>query len=413
MSAALPAHPARSGRLVREAVRREGGGARGDLLEAAFAAVFSGLVYPQIWEDPVVDMEGLALRADHRIAAISSGGCNVMSYLIRAPERILAVDLNAHHIALLKLKIAAARHLPTQADFAALFARADQRDNIARFDVHLAPKLDEATRAYWNRRDMTGRRRISRFARGFHRYGALGRFIGFAHLLARAHGFRPERILAARDRDEQRAIFHREIAPALSTRLVRAMAASRGSLFGLGIPPAQHEALAGGRPMADVLRDRLERLACGFDIGENYFAWQAFGRRYAQGPDASLPPYLEAVHFDAVRRFAGRVEPVQQPLTETLAREPERSLDRYALLDAQDWMAPADLTALWTQITRTARDGARVIFRTAAEPTLLPGRVDPALLAQWRYEEALSRDLTRRDRSAIYGGAHVYALKRA
>ena len=37
-------------------------------------------------------------------------------------------------------------------------------------------------------------------------------------------------------------------------------------------------------------------------------------------------------------------------------------------------MNDADLTALWTEITRTARPGARVIFRTAADERLLPGR---------------------------------------
>jgi S-adenosylmethionine-diacylglycerol 3-amino-3-carboxypropyl transferase len=52
-----------------------------------------------------------------------------------------------------------------------------------------------------------------------------------------------------------------------------------------------------------------------------------------------------------------------------------------------------------------------VIFRTAAEPSLLPGRLDPDLLGRWRYEEALSRELTDRDRSAIYGGFHLYVLE--
>jgi len=56
------------------------------------------------------------------------------------------------------------------------------------------------------------------------------------------------------------------------------------------------------------------------------------------------------------------------------------------------------------------RPGARVIFRTAAEPSLLPGRLDPALLARWRYEQAASLDFTSRDRSAIYGGFHLYVL---
>ena len=71
-------------------------------------------------------------------------------------------------------------------------------------------------------------------------------------------------------------------------------------------------------------------------------------------------------------------------------------------------MDDAALNALWEQITRTARPGARVVFRTAAEPSLLPGRLRPELLARWHYAAEQSQDLTRRDRSAIYGGVHLY-----
>ena len=55
--------------------------------------------------------------------------------------------------------------------------------------------------------------------------------------------------------------------------------------------------------------------------------------------------------------------------------------------------------------------GARVIFRTAAEPSLLPGRVRAQTLDRWQYEAEQSRDFTARDRSAIYGGFHLYILK--
>jgi S-adenosylmethionine-diacylglycerol 3-amino-3-carboxypropyl transferase len=80
------------------------------------------------------------------------------------------------------------------------------------------------------------------------------------------------------------------------------------------------------------------------------------------------------------------------------------------LLDAQDWMSDPQLNELWREITRTARPGARVIFRTAAAADLLPGRVDAGVLRRWRYEAELSRDLARRDRSAIYGGFHLHVL---
>jgi S-adenosylmethionine-diacylglycerol 3-amino-3-carboxypropyl transferase len=98
-------------------------------------------------------------------------------------------------------------------------------------------------------------------------------------------------------------------------------------------------------------------------------------------------------------------------MTDMLAAADAASFDRYVFLDAQDWMSDAQLTALWSEVTRTARPGARVLFRTAAEPTLLPGRLPNDLLLRWNYRSADSLDFTRRDRSAIYGGVHLYILR--
>ena len=95
-------------------------------------------------------------------------------------------------------------------------------------------------------------------------------------------------------------------------------------------------------------------------------------------------------------------------MTGFLATQPAGSVDAFVLLDAQDWMSNGDLAELWTEIGRTAAPGARVIFRTAADERLLPGRVPPRLLATWRIDEADCRAWCDRDRSAIYGGFHLY-----
>ncbi len=162
--------------------------------------------------------------------------------------------------------------------------------------------------------------------------------------------------------------------------------------------------------MAQVIRERLEKLACDFPLRDNYYAWQAFGRGYETHEAASLPPYLQAKNFEAMRERINRIEVKHISLLDELAARPLASLDRYILLDAQDWMTDADLTSLWRQITRTASPGARVIFRTAGVKTILPGRVPEAILSRWSYQEEASLDWTRRDRSAIYGGFHLYVL---
>jgi S-adenosylmethionine-diacylglycerol 3-amino-3-carboxypropyl transferase len=382
------------------------------LLEQAFAFAFRGLVYAQIWEDPVVDIEALAITPESRVVTIASGGCNVLSYLTASPARITAVDLNTAHVALNRLKLAAAQHLPDHAHFHRFFGEADTPANLDAYTAYVRPYLDETSRRYWEGRDLIGRRRIRGFARGIYKQGLLGGFIGLAHMVARLYRIDPRELLQAETIEQQRAIFDRRFAPIFDKKFVRWLIDQPASLFGLGIPPAQYHALAGADPdgMASVLRARLSKLACDFDIRSNYFAWQAFGRGYGKAPEASVPPYLEEANYRAMVDRVHRVDVRHVNMIDHLRQQTARSLDRYVLLDAQDWMTDEQLGALWAEITRTARADARVLFRTAAQRTLLPGRVPNAILSRWHYAEDQSRDLTRRDRSSIYGGVHLYTF---
>ncbi len=400
--------------LLRSAVHANGAASRRGMLERLFTLAFKGFVYPQIWEDPAVDLAALEIGPDSRIVTIASGGCNVMSYLTAEPERITALDLNPAHVALTRLKLAGIKSLPGYEAFFRFFGFADERANLAAYDRHIKPGLDPESRAYWDRRRLTGGRQITLFTRNLYRFGLLGRTIGLVHLIARLHGRNPRRMLDARTLEEQRWLYESLLAPMFDKRLVRAVCRMPVSLYGLGIPPAQYQALAGeGADVADVLRLRLERLACDFPMQDNYFAWQAFGRRYDRQDRRAVPPYLKREHYDTVRAGADRVTVEHAAMTEWLAGQEDDSLDRYVLLDAQDWMTPEQLTDLWRQITRTARPGARVIFRTAGTESLLPGRVPDGILGLWTYDPDRCRALGATDRSSIYGGFHLYTLKPA
>mgnify|MGYP000852627149 CR=1 FL=1 len=405
----------RKSRPIRTAVYQNKAVSREGISERLFALVFSGLVYPQIWEDPEIDMEAMQLAEGHRIVTIASGGCNLLAYLSRSPASIDAVDLNKAHIALNRLKLTAYQHLPTHGDFFRFFGEEGNRHNGAAYDRFIAPNLDASSRRYWERRSLLGRRRISAFERNFYRTGALGFFIGMGHLAARLYGVKVADIMQARTGREQRRFFEEELAPIFNRRLIRKATSLKSSLFALGIPPAQYDALVscGDGEMSRVLQQRLEKLACHFPLRDNYFAWQAFARRYPKPGEAALPAYLDAAHYQTIRANAGRAKIHHRNIVELLRTKPAESIDRFVLLDAQDWMSDRQLNELWAEITRTAATGARVIFRTAAEKTLLPGRVTDDVLGRWDYREDESVDYGRRDRSAIYGGFHLYVKQPA
>ena len=397
-----------SGQLLSQAVHRSKRFSIDGILERAFTVAFSGLVYPQIWEDPVVDMKAMQIEPHHHIVTISSGGCNALSYLTAGPAKVTAVDLNHAHVALVKLKISGIKNLPHWDAFYQFFGAADDGTNIAVYERFLRGKLDEKTGRYWDKRNVFGVRRIGQFGKNFYRFGLLGRFIGAGHLISRLYGRDISKLVESSTLEEQRRIFDTEVAPLFEKKAVKWLTNQRASLFGLGIPPAQYDALAGGQKMIDILHQRLEKLACGFPMSENYFAWQAFARQYAPNASGALPPYLQHENFAQLRASVDNLNMQHGSITDALAQAPKGSVDRVILLDAQDWMTDAQLNELWSAISHAAALKARVIFRTAGVDTILPGRVATETLSKWNYLDTESLNLGKQDRSAIYGGFHIY-----
>lgn len=383
-------------------------------LERLFTLMFQGFVYNQIWEDPDVDLDALELQRHHRLITIASGGCNVLNYLAADPAQIVAIDLNANHIALTQLKLSALKNLPSYEEFFRFFGHANDKANREAYDNFLSERLDVTTRRYWEKHIPLHGRRINMFARNLYRYGLLGRFIGILHAVARLHGKRLDGILSARTPAEQRTAFERTIAPLFDYKSIQFLSKSPISLYALGIPPAQYDELVSANNGSAIaaLRERVERLACDFPIRENYFAWQAFGRGYDVENREAIPAYLRREVYDVIRTRTDRVEVHHASLTDFLSQQPAQSMHRYVLLDAQDWMNANQLSALWAEIDRTAdtRD-ARVIFRTAGAESPLSRKLKPELLAPWIYLEGESRMFHAQDRSSIYGGFHVYARR--
>ena len=400
--------------LLEKAAHTRPATTRRGALERLFTLMFKGFVYNQIWEDPAVDMAALALKSHHRIVTIASGGCNVLNYLAADPAQIIAIDLNPNHVALTRLKLAALKQLASHEEFFRFFGVANDKANRDAFDDVIADTLDDATLRHWQKHIPLHGRRINMFARNLYHYGLLGRFIGVLHVIARLNGKRLEEIVEATTPQEQRAAFDRIIAPILDNKAIKLLSKSPVSLYALGIPPAQYDELVSSTngDALGVLRQRIEKLACDFPVGDNYFAWQAFARGYDTEKRAAVPPYLQRDVYDIIRTRTDRVEVHHASLVDFLTTQAPQSLHRFVLLDAQDWMTPDMLAALWAQIDRVAdnRD-ARVIFRTAGPDSPLPRKLPQDLLAPWRYFEEESLALHARDRSSIYGGFHIYGRR--
>lgn len=409
-----------SEQLVLEAVKQKEASKRQSVLQKLFAFWFDAFVYNQIWEDSRVDLQALQLNEKSSVLTISSGGCNALNYLIENPASITAVDLNRHHVYLLNLKIAALKFLPAYEDFFNFFGRGTHETNGNNYEKFIAPNLDKDTKRFWETNGFLGNllhgKRINYFARGgLYQHSRNGYFLRFFHKFSRLLGCRPDEVLKAETFPEQEELYCKYIAPFFDSFVIKIIGKMPVTMFGLGIPPQQYDELkkdlAVGKSVIDVYRERVKRLACDYPIQENYFAWQAFGRRYDTQNRRAVPEYLKAENYETLKGNLDKLKTKVGSVTEEIKREPFGTFNRFVFLDAQDWMDSEAMTELWQAIAEKAESQSRVIFRTAGAASPIETNLPPDLLTRFAYQKEFSRKLFKQDRASIYGGFHLYILK--
>lgn len=405
---------------LHSAVQNEKLASKQGFLQKLFAVWFDAFVYNQIWEDPGVDIEALALDGDSRVLTISSGGCNALNYLLESPASVTAVDLNRHHIYLLNLKKAAIENLPTYEDFFEFFGSGKGANTGANYFRYIQPHLDKDTRNFWESNTLGGTllygNRISFFRNaGLYDHSRNGYFLRFFHRVANVFGCDPEAVLDACSSEEQLRLYDKHIDPFFDTFVIKTLGKMPVTMFGLGIPPQQYDELkkdlADGGSVIDIYRERAKRLACDYPIEENYFAWQAFGRKYDTDRRSAVPEYLKDENYETLKANIDRLQTKIGSATDEIVRSEKGTFNRFVFLDAQDWMNAETMTELWSAIAEKAESGSRVIFRTAGEASPIEVNLPTELREKFHYEADLSKELFKQDRASIYGGFHLYILK--
>jgi S-adenosylmethionine-diacylglycerol 3-amino-3-carboxypropyl transferase len=398
-----------SEQLVLEAVQNEKTTTKQGIMQKMFAVWFDAFVYNQIWEDPRVDLQALKFDENSRVLTISSGGCNALNYLVESPMHVAAVDLNRHHIFLLRLKIAALKHLPTYEDFFNFFGFGKHPRNVKNYHELIRENLDDATREFWDKNI-----HIFKIG-GLYEHSRNGYFLRFFHRFANVIGCRPDKMLQAKTAEEQERLYNENLDPFFDSFVIKTLGKLPITMFGLGIPPQQYEELKKdldeNGSIIDIYRERAKRLAVGYDIKDNYFAWQALGRKYDTENRVAIPEYLKEENWETLKANAESISAEIGSVTDKIKNSPNNTFNRFVFLDAQDWMNAEVMTDLWQSIADKGEKNSRIIFRTAGAASPLETNLPKDLMAKFHYEKDISLELFKQDRASIYGGFHLYCLK--
>ncbi|CAI7648550.1 unnamed protein product [Penicillium glandicola] len=196
-------------------------------------------IYTFTWEDSQVDDQLLTLSADDVVLAITSAGDNILSYVLRSPAKIHAVDLNPSQNHLLELKMASYTALPYE-DFWMLFGEGKHPNFLTLLLTKLSPHLSSRAFQYWLDRChiFSTSNRYGLYDNGGSRHGI--RAFRWISYLFGFHGA-VRNFLEAKALDERRHIWHQRIRPALLSNLVCRLIVSQERFLwsALGVPKHQ------------------------------------------------------------------------------------------------------------------------------------------------------------------------------
>ena len=106
--------------------------------------------YANVWEDPNLLIEGLAIKAGEKVLSIASAGDNAFALLSKNPSLCVAIDLNKVQLYLTELKKVAIKNLD-RISFLKFFGFQESED---RWNTYLLLKTNLSTEAeaYWSNR---------------------------------------------------------------------------------------------------------------------------------------------------------------------------------------------------------------------------------------------------------------------
>jgi S-adenosylmethionine-diacylglycerol 3-amino-3-carboxypropyl transferase len=351
----------------------------------------SGLVFNQVWEDPAVDRQALAITADDVVLTIASAGDNVLGLALDNPKKIYTVDLNPAQIFLLRLKIAAVQQL-NYTDFWHLFSL-DPAPRAPVIYHKLRSHLDSDTQRFWDSQ-------LGLFRSGLYRAGVFGRMLWVlrTYLEIICGRYSLEQLFEAPSISEQAEFYRKRIHDRWWNRFARPFADQLPVLLLFGAHPHQAWRVRDQR-FANFLASGIGRALTTLPIRDNFFWQQVFLGRYLTPPDYARPE-----NFSRLKSVARAIETHVGRLEDLLGELPPGSVTCFNLLDAPDWLSSEETVKLWTLIRRAAAPAARVLFRTIDPSYCLP----TCILANWRDET--NPVWTLEERTGVYAQVYLYVL---
>ena len=356
----------------------------------------SKLLFTQNWEDPESDHRALDIKPGETMMTITSGGCNTLGFLSKAPGKIFGIDINGSQNWQMELKVESMRAF-SHSEYLAFLGLTPSSTRWADYQ-RIRPKLSEEAQVFWDAKK-------SIVNKGFLINGRFERFVKIAGKAVRVlQGGKAVRgLFDCSTLEEQQRYYERHWKKGVM-RYIFKLFFNKKMLAKRGLDADYFHFDDGASSFAESFHNRFQKALRDIPANSNYFL-----SIYLMGKYHSLsevPLYLQKDHYGEIKERLGHIQLVTQDAKKWLASMPDESIDCYSLSNICELMSLEDVERLFTEVVRTARPGARICFRNLMVPREIPDSLSKII----RKDARLSGELLAMDRSFVYGKVAAYRI---
>ena len=354
------------------------------------------LVFTHNWEDPESDHAALRIQSNDVVQAITSGGCNVLGFLLYDPKEIYSVDINPAQSYLLELKIAAIKCFG-YAEFIAFSGLTDCKNRIELYNK-LKPLLSDGAIEFWDNQTKI-------ISKGFIMNGKFERFIKMAgKFIGVLQGRKKVLGLFEKKSKQQQEAYFDNVWNTRRFKYIFKILFNKRILATRGLVADYFTFDDGSKSFADSFYNRSKKAFRDMPIEKNYFLSLYMLGKFNNLNE--LPAYLKEENYEIIKLKIDRIKIITGEAQQWIDTMPDHLIDCFALSNICELMSEAETQALFTAINRTAKDGARMIFRNL----MIPREVPEDLQTSIKKDQALSKKLYEHDRSFVYGKVAAYTV---
>jgi S-adenosylmethionine-diacylglycerol 3-amino-3-carboxypropyl transferase len=356
----------------------------------------SKLIFTHNWEDPDVDEKALRIQKGDTVFAITSGGCNALGFLRFEPSQIYCVDINSAQSFLMELKKSVFKTLTLQEAWEFLGIMPSKK----RLSLYTTIRSDLPADV----RDFFDAR-LGIIKKGIVMNGRYERFVKIAGLLIRMmQGSSNTKKLFELSSLQQQSDFYQRNWNNRRWRWIFKTMFNKKRLAKKGLNADYFHFDDGSSSFSESFQKRAAHALTELPARTNYFLSLYLLGRYQN--KECLPEYLRSKNFDLIKQQVDRIHAMTADSKYWLEQQPADFFDAMALSNICELMDDADTLKLFTEVARTAKPGARIVFRNLMIPREVPESLRHIIVK----DELLSKELQFLDRSFVYGKVAAYTV---